>query len=47
MSEWLYIAACVLGPGIWGVLMYLLFNAIDRRRKKRPPREGPPVDYSI
>lgn len=47
MSSWFYVAACVLGPAAWGLLMYGLFNVIDRRRTRAPKDDAPPVDYSI
>lgn len=48
MTGWLYVAACVLLPGAWGVFMYWAFSAFDRRRKQAARRDArPPVDYSI
>ena len=48
MSDWLYVAACVVVPAAWGVLMYFVFGALRRRRQRETTRpEQPPVDYSI
>jgi hypothetical protein len=48
MSGWLYVAACVLLPGTWGVVMYWAFGALDRRRKRLSRQDlPPPIDYSI
>jgi hypothetical protein len=46
MTGWLYVAACVVGPALWGILMYFVFEVIDKR-KRRAPGDEPPVDYSI
>lgn len=48
MTGWLYVAACVVIPGAWGVLAYFAFGAFERRRKHAARRDArPPVDYSI
>jgi len=48
MSSWLYVAACVVVPAVWGVLMYWAFGALDRRRRRAARNDAPPpVDYSI
>jgi hypothetical protein len=48
MSGWLFAAACVVLPGAWGIAMYLVFRAYDKRRRKSAGHsEPPPVDYSI
>jgi hypothetical protein len=47
VTPWLYVAACVVVPGVWGVAMYYAFGAIDRRRKRSVKSDTPPVDYSI
>lgn len=47
MSEWLYVAACVLGPAAWGTLMYFLYNWVDKRRRRVKREDAPPIDYSI
>lgn len=47
MSSWLYVVACVVVPGVWGVVMYHAFGFIERRRKQRTKSDPPPVDYSI
>lgn len=50
-ADWLYIAACLLVPGVWGIVSAWIFGKIDeRRRAKKPPDDSswtPPVDYSI
>ncbi|MEZ4221137.1 MAG: hypothetical protein R3B13_09415 [Polyangiaceae bacterium] len=44
----LYVAACVLVPAAWGVIMYFLFEWLQaRRRNKRLEERPPPIDYSI
>ncbi len=48
MSGWLYAVLCVVLPGAWGLLMYFLFGAIDKRRKRAATKDlPPPIDYSI
>jgi len=48
MGGWLYAAACVAVPAVWGIIMYLAFNLVDRRhRDERPDAELPPIDYTI
>jgi hypothetical protein len=47
VSSWLYVAACVVVPGVWGVAMYHVFGFIERRRKRSVKSDTPPVDYSI
>jgi hypothetical protein len=48
MSILVYIAACIIVPAAWGVLMYVCFNAIDSRRlAQRQADAPPPIDYSI
>ena len=47
VADWMYVGLCVLGPAAWGGLMYLVFDAIDRRRSKASSPPRPPVDYSI
>jgi len=47
VSTWVYVAACVVVPGVWGVAMYHVFGMIERRRKQRTKSDAPPVDYSI
>jgi hypothetical protein len=48
MSPWIHVAACVVVPAAWGIAMFYVFEAIDRRRQKRARREAPPpIDYSI
>ncbi|HMR09207.1 MAG TPA: hypothetical protein PKA88_25680, partial [Polyangiaceae bacterium] len=43
-----YIAACVLVPALWGVLMYFVFGWWQRRRQgKALENRPPPIDYSI
>jgi hypothetical protein len=48
VSGWIHAAACVVVPAAWGIAMFYVFEAIDRRRLKRAQREAPPpIDYSI
>jgi hypothetical protein len=47
VSSWLYVAACVVVPGAWGIAMYHAFGVIERRRKRNVKNATPPVDYSI
>lgn len=47
MPLWLHVAACVVVPGVWGVLMYFAFSAFDRRRGESTQEGPPPIDYSI
>ncbi|MBK7579120.1 MAG: hypothetical protein IPI67_02850 [Myxococcales bacterium] len=48
MSAWLYPLACVVLPGVWGVLMYFAFGAFERRRRTSVKKDAlPPIDYSI
>ncbi len=48
MPVWLYIVACVLVPACWGLLMYVGFNVLDRKRMaQRQADAPPPIDYSI
>ncbi len=47
-SGLIYVIACVIVPGVWGVVMYYAFGLWDRRRQKQIQRDAPPpVDYSI
>ncbi len=51
----MYVVLCVIVPALWGVVAYVVFGAIDRRRNK--PEAGgtaeadggrpPPIDYYI
>ena len=44
----LYLAACLLAPPAWGVVMYFAFGFVDRRRRRAAARQAlPPVDYAI
>jgi hypothetical protein len=43
---WLYIAACLIVPALWGAASAWLFSNLDRRRKKVAD-ERPPIDYMI
>lgn len=44
----LYVAACLLGPPLWGVLMYFAFGFVDRRRRRvAAAQDPPPIDYAI
>ncbi|MCC6648985.1 MAG: hypothetical protein IT374_25890 [Polyangiaceae bacterium] len=45
MGDVTYAALCVVAPLAWALVMYVVFEAIDRK----PPGDTapPPVDYSI
>ena len=48
MTGFLYVAACIVVPGVWGVFMFWAFGALERRRKRLERRDAPPpIDYSI
>ncbi len=47
MPIWLHVLACVVVPAVWGGVMYLAFNVVDRRRTRRSSDDVPPIDYSI
>jgi len=42
VKVWLYAAACVVIPALWGLIMYAVFNRFHRKRKQPPP-----IDYMI
>ncbi len=46
MSTPVYLALCLVVPAAWGAIAYLVFGAIDRRRRAHDHRP-PPMDYSI
>lgn len=51
-TGWLYVAACLAVPAVWGVVSAWLFGRIDARRRKAKGNDSdatlrPPVDYSI
>jgi len=35
VSSAVYIALCLVVPAVWGALSYVIFDAIDRRRRER------------
>lgn len=47
MTGWTYICACVLVPCGIGSLMYVAFEAWDRRRRRTPKDRLPMIDYFI
>jgi hypothetical protein len=50
MGIFAYAVACVILPALWGVLVYLVFGLLQRRRARRigrAPGDPPPIDYSI
>lgn len=48
MPSWLFAVLSVVLPAVWGVLMYVVFGAIERRRKRSAAKDAPPpIDYSI
>lgn len=48
-GTWLYAAACVVVPALWGGVAAWIFGRIDRKRlaKSGTRREEAYVDYSI
>lgn len=51
-TGWLYVAACLAAPAVWGVISAWIFGRIDARRQKTAgvaaaEKQRPPVDYSI
>jgi hypothetical protein len=46
METWQYAALCIVVPGIWSIVLHLVFRAIEKRRR-RPKKQGPAVDYFI
>jgi hypothetical protein len=46
-SPWVYAAACLAVPALWGFAMVRAFGAWERRRRADAKRELPRVDYSI
>lgn len=48
MDLWLHALACVAVPCLVGAIMFTLFDAWDRRRRKAKADDGLPViDYLI
>jgi len=48
MTSWLYAVECVLVPCAIACLMFLLFEAWDRLRRRAGEEHGlPPIDYHI
>jgi len=47
MTGWLYVLACVALPCAIGLVMYVLFSAWDRARRRGSAGELPPIDYHI
>ena len=53
MRTLLYAAVCVAVPSLWGLTMYWVFSAAQKRarlaaaRRGQDGRELPPIDYSI
>lgn len=49
IDSWLYIAACLVVPALWGLITASFFGRLDRRKKSAEERiaRTPPVDYSI
>ena len=48
-TGWLYVAACLAVPALWGVASAWIFGKIDAKRKANQEEQAwrPPVDYSI
>jgi hypothetical protein len=48
MGDWLHAGACVAVPCLIGGVMFLLFDAWDRRRRRARAEDGLPViEYLI
>lgn len=48
MADWLHAIACVAVPCGIGAVMFALFDAWDRRRRRAKPEDGLPViEYLI
>ncbi len=48
MNSWVYAIECIAVPCAVGAVMYLLFEAWDRRRRRTAPDYGlPPIDYYL
>lgn len=48
MPAWLFAVSCVVLPAVWGVLMYFVFGAFQRRYERVVRKDAPPpIDYSI
>jgi len=48
VPRWLYVILCVVAPCGVGGVMYVVFSAVDRARRRRRPDEPPPqIDYLI
>ena len=48
MPTWLFALSCVVLPAAWGVLMYFVFGAFERRYRRVARKDAPPpIDYSI
>jgi len=48
MGDWLHALTCVAVPCAIGGVMFVLFSAWDRRRRKATPDDGLPViEYLI
>lgn len=48
-TQWLYVAACLVIPALWGVCCAWLFAKFDTKRTSETEEKAlrPPVDYSI
>ena len=46
MRSFWYIAACVLIPAIWGLIVGLVYDRLAERGKKIPRDETEPAIYS-
>jgi hypothetical protein len=49
VNAYVYAAACVVLPAVWGVAMHYVFGFVLRRSGARaaPPERPPPIDYEI
>lgn len=48
MGDWLYAIGCVAVPCVIGAVMFVLFDAWDRRRRRGKAEDGLPViEYLI
>ncbi len=46
LDQWLYVAACVAVPAVWGVFTAWFFGRLDAKRANKGA-DRPPMDYSI
>jgi len=42
MNGWLYAAACIVAPTLWGMLMVWVLGQVERSLERRRPANLPP-----